>query len=120
LRVPAGDAVLSLRWVLHSSGSPIAAVESFHPATDPTGVGIIGGCETALHLGADESPVRTRNVRISVAAARADDAELLGIGAGEPVLVSAITCLDATGDAVRFERRRYRPDHIALLVVETN
>lgn len=111
LGVPAGSPVLHLERLRSSDGVPIAILDNVLPAEfldlDPD--------ELARHglyqlLRARGITMRVAKQRIGARAATAEEAELLDLDTGAPVLTMTRTAYDSSGRAVEYGAHCYRPD----------
>lgn len=118
LGIPARQPIVHLRRLRQADGEPIA----FESAV------LIGACATAvmtadlangsLHetLGRAGIVLRRGTGTIVAAAATAEDARLLGIRSGEPLLVERRVIVDGHGRRVESTESRYPADRYGLVV----
>jgi DNA-binding GntR family transcriptional regulator len=120
LGIASGDEVLFLRRTRGADGAPVAVLENYLPAdfADISAAQLEG---RGLY-----QTLRARGVAIAIARqvigarrAHADEAELLGIAEGGPVLTMTRVAFDNAGRAVEFGSHCYRPDryHFETTVV---
>lgn len=111
LGVPVGSDIVRLRRQRSTDGTPVAVLENFLPGdfSDITSEQLE---ERGLY-----QILRTRGVTIRIAKqkigarrAQGDEAELLGIDKGSPVLTMERIAFDHTGRAFEFGHHCYRPD----------
>lgn len=111
LRVAEGTDVLHLRRVRSSDGTPVAILENYLPApyTDITE----GDLDTrGLYqvLRARGVAIRIANQAISARRAHGDEADLLGVSRGGPVLTTERVVFNDAGEVVEYGTHCYRPD----------
>lgn len=111
LGVPAGSNVLFLRRRRGADGAPVAVLENYLPE------GFLDITSEQLRERGLYQVLRARGVAIAIARqtigarrARADEAELLGISEGGPVLTMTRVAFDNAGRAVEYGSHCYRPD----------
>lgn len=114
LAVPLGGPALHLRRLRSADGAPIAILDNH--VLDPSGVEF----EALSHRGLYEL-LRERGTTLKVArqlvsarAASDEEAQLLGIGEGSPVLTLARTAYDYSGNIVELARHVYHPDRSTI------
>lgn len=115
LGVDAGSDILLLRRVRGADGAPVAVLQNYLPGdfADVT-------AEELERRGLYQI-LRARGVAISIARqtigarrATADEAHLLGIAEGAPVLTMTRVAFDHAGKAVEFGDHCYRPDRYSF------
>lgn len=115
LGVAVGDEVLHVRRLRLSDGDPVAVLDNHLPVrfTDLT-------AEELTDRGLYES-LRSRGVALKVAtqrlgarAATDDEAELLGVDAGAPVLTAMRVAFDVSGRAIEVGHHCYRSDRYSF------
>ncbi|MEY9951780.1 GntR family transcriptional regulator [Leifsonia sp. EB34] len=111
LGVPVGNPVLELTRLRSADGVPLAILENTLPED------FIGITREELEvrglyqlLKARGVAIRVANQRIGARAANANEADLLEIRRGSPLLTMSRTAFDNSGRAVEFGRHVYRPD----------
>jgi DNA-binding GntR family transcriptional regulator len=114
LGVPLTGPALHLRRVRSADGAPIAILDNH--VLDPSGVDY----EALEHRGLYEL-IRERGTTLKVArqlvsarAASREEAELLDMREGGPVLTLARTAYDHSGNIVELARHVYRPDRYSI------
>ncbi|UBH06665.1 hypothetical protein K8P10_002176 [Leucobacter sp. Psy1] len=111
LGVAPGSNVLHLRRVRSSEGTPVAILENYLPVpyTDITE----GDLDTrGLYqvLRARGVAIRIANQAISARLAHGDEADLLGVARGGPVLTTERVVFNDAGEVVEYGMHCYRPD----------
>lgn len=111
LGVPEGSEVLYLRRQRGADGSPVAVLENYLPSD------FLDITAQQLETRGLYQILRSRGVAIAIARqtigarrARSDEAELLGIAEGGPVLTMTRVAFDNAGRAVEYGTHCYRPD----------
>lgn len=118
LRLATDTRVVNVQRVLYASGAPVAVAESFRRMSPAAGDRVTTREIMTTFAHGRDADTWTRGIRIVVEAAGPEDARILGLAPGSPVLLSSVTTFDVGGEPIGYDRRRYRPDHFALLVVE--
>jgi GntR family transcriptional regulator len=116
LGIRVGEPIVHLRRVRCADGHPIALeVTTLIGATSPA-VMAADLRHDSLHtaLGAAGWSLRRGTATVSAASASADDARLLGIGRGDPILVERRVIVDGQGRAVEATESRYPADRYAI------
>lgn len=111
LGIAEGTQVLHVRRLRRTDGTPIALLENFLPLAHANIT------EQALETAGLYQVLRSRGVSIRVAnqsigarRATTDEAEILDVTKGSPVLTMDRTAYDDSGNAVEVGRHCYRPD----------
>ncbi|MFT4234930.1 MAG: GntR family transcriptional regulator [Microbacterium sp.] len=115
LSVKPGDEVLYLRRLRTADGVPVAVLENSLPAT--TGDFTTAQLETqGLYqvLRARGVTIRIAKQRIGARRTTGDEADLLDVDKGSPVLTAERTAYDNSGRAVEFGHHCYRPDRYSF------
>lgn len=111
LGVATGTEVLFLRRVRSTDGVPVAVLENYlpHEFADITAAQLT---ERGLYqiLRARGVAIRVARQRIGARAERGDEARLLDIAPGSPLLTMDRVAYDTSGRAVEFGTHCYRPD----------
>lgn len=103
--------VLRLRRLRLADGVPIAVLENYLPSTfGDLSAGTLGDSGLYHELRARGVTLRVARQRIGARKATNDEAHLLGIRRGAPVLTMDRTAYDADGAAVEYGHHCYRPD----------
>jgi len=116
LGVEPGVPITFLRRVRCADGEPVA-LETAVLARDLSIVVMAADLrDGSLHaaLAAAGHHLRSGSATISAEAAGSEDARLLGVPVGAPMLVERRVILDTDGRAVEATESRYRPDHYAI------
>lgn len=116
LRLPAGAEVVGLRRVRLADGTPIAVEHAVLPAAAAPvvlGADLERGSLHAALAAAGMVPTAGRGT-IVVAAASAEDARLLGVRRGSPLLVERRVISDHAGDPLELTESRYAHDRYAI------
>ncbi|WP_308491679.1 GntR family transcriptional regulator [Microbacterium terrisoli] len=115
LAIPSGSDVLHLRRQRSTDAVPVAVMENFLPVefADITTEQLE---ERGLYqlLRARGVAIRVAKQRIGARGARGDEAKLLEIAEGGPVLTMERVAYDGSGHAIEFGRHCYRPDMYAF------
>ncbi|MBD8012058.1 GntR family transcriptional regulator [Microbacterium sp. Re1] len=111
LGVAAGSPVLYMRRLRSTDGVPVAVMENFLPA-DLSDITRAQLEEQGLYqiLRSRGVTIRVAKQRIGARGEHGDEAQLLDIDAGSPLLTMQRTAYDAAGRAVEFGTHCYRPD----------
>ncbi|BDZ40365.1 GntR family transcriptional regulator [Microbacterium suwonense] len=111
LGIPVGSPVLYMRRLRSTDGIPVAVMENYLPE------GLTDISRAQLEEQGLYQILRSRGVTIRVAKQRigarsehGDEAELLDVDRGSPLLTMQRTAYDAAGSAVEFGTHCYRPD----------
>lgn len=111
LNVPPGTDVLAIERLRLVDDTPLAIMRNWHPAdlfeTTPSELEATGLYALLRRNGIQ---MRIANQQIGAAAATAQEAKLLEVKVGSPVLTMERTAFDETGRAVEFSSHRYRSD----------
>ncbi|MBN9612666.1 MAG: GntR family transcriptional regulator [Actinobacteria bacterium] len=111
LRVPPGSEILHMRRLRGSDGTPVAILENYLPSefTDITETQL---AENGLYqlLRARGVAIRIANQSIGARQANAEEAKLLGISRGGPLLAMERVAFDDSGTVIEFGHHCYRPD----------
>lgn len=111
LGLDVGTPVLHLRRVRLADEVPIAVLENFLPPTftdiDSENLGKTGLYQLLRNRGVT---MRVARQKIGARKATAQEARLLGLGRGAPLLVMDRTAYDADGLAVEYGHHCYRPE----------
>lgn len=111
LGVPVGDEVVYLRRLRSTDGVAVAVLENYLPAefSDITTEQLTA---TGLYqiLRSRGVSIRIAKQRIGARRAQGDEAELLDLDRGGPVLTAERIAYDSSGRAVEFGHHCYRPD----------
>lgn len=111
LRIAEGTDVLHLRRVRSSDGTPVAILENYLPAPF-TDIAEDDLDTRGLYqvLRARGVAIRVANQAISARRAKGDEADLLGISRGGPVLTTERVVFNDAGEVVEYGIHCYRPD----------
>lgn len=115
LRVPEGDDVLHIRRLRTSDGGPVAILENYLPG----GFLDLSAGELAAQglyqlFRARGVAIRVANQAVGARLVDAEEADLLGITPGDPVLTMECIAFDDSGDVVEYGTHCYRPDLYAF------
>ena len=115
LRIPEGDVVLHLRRLRQADGVPVALLENHLPSAF-AGIGAEELGAEGLHrlLGAHGATVRSVDLEIGARLALAEEAGLLGLAPGDPLLTAERRSLDDLGRVLDCGSHLYRPDRYAF------
>ncbi len=110
LRVPVGSMILHLRRLRSTDGTPVALLENYLPGefTDITEEQL---AETGLYqvLRSRGVAIRVANQSIGARRAAQEEAELLDIARGGPVLAMERVAFDNSGSVIEYGHHNYRP-----------
>lgn len=111
LRVPAGSEILHLRRLRSTDGVPVAILENFLPA-EFADLSVDDLRENGLYqlLRARGVAIRIANQSIGARRAKADEAGLLDVSRGGPLLEMERVSFDDGGRVVEYGHHCYRPD----------
>ncbi|MDM7884298.1 GntR family transcriptional regulator [Curtobacterium sp. RHCKG23] len=117
LGLPAGTTVAHIRRVRFAEDVPMAVLENYLPPefTDVTDEDLRSHGLYQLLRGRGVT-MRVAKQRIGARAASGDEADLLEIEDGDPVLTMSRTAYDASGRAVEYGVHCYRPDRYSFEV----
>jgi len=111
LRISKGTEVLTIERLRMIDGSPLAIMRNWLPAdlldTTPAELEATGLYELMRRGGVQ---MRVANQRIGASAASSQEARLLDLKVGSPLLTMERTAFDETGRAVEFSSHCYRAD----------
>lgn len=111
LGLAAGTKVLHIRRLRRTDGTPIAILENFLPlAHADISSDALESAGLYQVLRARGVSIRVANQSIGARRAAAEEAELLDVAKGSPVLTMDRTAYDDSGNAVEVGRHCYRPD----------
>lgn len=111
LGVPAGEDVLYLRRQRSTDGVPVALLENWLPG-DLADISLEQLEQQGLYqiLRSRGVTIRVAKQRIGARREHGDEAELLDVDKGGPLLTMERVAYDASGRAIEFGRHCYRPD----------
>jgi len=111
LRLPVGSPAVHLERLRYALGEPLAVLRNWLPASVAR-FGVEELDEGGLYAQLRSAGVHicVANQRIGACAANAQEATLLGVKRGAPLLTMERTIFDDTGRAVEFGRHVYRSD----------
>ncbi|WP_298800337.1 GntR family transcriptional regulator [uncultured Pseudonocardia sp.] len=118
LRVPEGARVLRLRRVRTLSGAPVMVERTTYPERLAALVAAVPWDTVSFSEALEQHGVLFTDAHhvIDVTTADAHDAQLLGCGAGEPLLRERRCCTDPAGTPVEWSEDRYLPGTVAFTV----
>lgn len=114
LGVPLEGPALHLRRVRYADGAPIAVLDNH--ILDPSGVDFEALGRTGLYelLRERGTTLKVARQLVSARAATDEEAELLDMVEGSPILTLARTAYDHSGNIIELARHVYRPDRYTI------